>query len=1134
MTVITPNYGLKKPKYNEAADIEVLNENFDIIDEKLKEIEDKTGAPPTPKAQDIYTNDGISLEQFYQDSKTKLGKDLEARNEIIDIKLKLKEQTAINFINKTGIGFFDTFMDNTYIDLVNTTAAYNSTNKNVEFGTLTPYNVVTYEATITSELKVKYPNSAKKGDKLEGANEVLNIENIGSTFDVQDTTVITGNYSTQGNGGRKLVRLDNGNLVSATMITGTVLTIKLYKSTDNGITWALLYETLNSTASDVSLVAINNNVGLLFTNGLILSFYHINGFNGTVISSTGTLDSLNLIGNCSLAINESKTELHATWSGKNTTYPNSFNIRYCKGTINADGSVIWGSVLQVGFDNATGYDHTNPTIILDKNDKAHILHRYSANGSSYAIGEYSNAYTSKNWGSNVDANWGSTQIYFINGSAYPQSNPSAIYVPQSINGLTNGRIWVAWSGRDSVDSNGDNIRVSYSDDLGVTWSAMQKLTSGNSSQLYPSITANKNNEIFILWYGVTVLTPSNQQIRKIKYSIGSWGSIQDITNNTVSGKQLYYPSTLVDFNINFSNPLFIYQNGVTPSINFYGTWEDISHTKLTLQSPITKSINDTIQVIPIPQKLKMKNEIFDPFTNIDLNIYTNKRYMANVKQAVNNSKTVLIDKSDKPIYKGSKLWINNKENPIENLVGDLIQYDRQDTTIATGDYTTQGNGGRKLVRLDNGWLVAVYVKISTPSTIQYTVSKDNGVTWQNLCRVASTNHKDVCITTVGNMVYSLITMDGSPITYFKLDVINQSGDNPQVSVTSAIDTNQTSSGNCSLAINEAKTELHACWSSKNSTIPDSMNIRYSKGTINSDSTVTWGTVEYVDKYNTAGRNMNNPSIIVTSNNIPIIFFEFASSIDNQYSIGSRYRNPSSSNWEVRSVIATISKNQNSPSTIYVPPSINGLTNGRIWVTWYGTDGTDGTAYNIRVTYSDDLGVTWSTQQKLTTGNSYGQSFPSITANKNNEVFILWNGSLAGGESNRIRKIKWSNGVWGAIENTSGAAAAYNYPSTLVDFNINFSKPLFIYKKDTISINFYGTWEDFGGYTATLKDPVTLLANDKLSIIDMEVKQDGQALPLIAVDNEKFMYKSTNLNTDTSKIEILGSENKVESIVYVIA
>lgn len=53
--------------------------------------------------------------------------DIEARREILDIKLKLDELNVIEYLSKTGIGFFDLFEDSTNIDTANTTATLAST-----------------------------------------------------------------------------------------------------------------------------------------------------------------------------------------------------------------------------------------------------------------------------------------------------------------------------------------------------------------------------------------------------------------------------------------------------------------------------------------------------------------------------------------------------------------------------------------------------------------------------------------------------------------------------------------------------------------------------------------------------------------------------------------------------------------------------------------------------------------------------------------------------------------------------------------------------------------------------------------------------------------------------------------------
>lgn len=48
MATQTTNYGLKKPDYNSSADIGVINSNMDIIDAKMKEIDNKAGSGGAP------------------------------------------------------------------------------------------------------------------------------------------------------------------------------------------------------------------------------------------------------------------------------------------------------------------------------------------------------------------------------------------------------------------------------------------------------------------------------------------------------------------------------------------------------------------------------------------------------------------------------------------------------------------------------------------------------------------------------------------------------------------------------------------------------------------------------------------------------------------------------------------------------------------------------------------------------------------------------------------------------------------------------------------------------------------------------------------------------------------------------
>lgn len=367
---------------------------------------------------------------------------------------------------------------------------------------------------------------------------------------ITDATVVAQAYDTSGNGGRKLVRLDNGSLVSATK-NSTLFC--LYKSTD-GTNWNLLKSLAGYTnANDISIQTDGVNIFVLLgvNNGAL--FTAVYRADGTTIQNLSSIDSSQTaIGNVSLAINEAKTELHATWASKNSTYQNSFNIRYAKGTINADGTVTWGAVEQRTTANTSGQDNSNPSITVTSNGNIIIAHKFQLRMMTLV-------YNGTTWTDKI--------IYDI---GYQQDSPSAIFVPQSINGLANGRIWVAWHGTDATDTTVTNIHVAYSDDLGVTWAIMPKITSGNTYyHQQATITANKNNEVFIVWDG-TDATDVKKDIRQIKYSSGSWGSISVISQGTTGAK--LYASTLFDLSLNFSSPLFIYKDLQNAKVGFYGTW----------------------------------------------------------------------------------------------------------------------------------------------------------------------------------------------------------------------------------------------------------------------------------------------------------------------------------------------------------------------------------------------------------------------------------------------------------------------------------------------------------------------------------------------------------------------------------
>jgi len=81
-----------------------------------------TGIHVTSEKQTEWNKNTTDIITLQEQTGTLGANDAAARREIIDMKIKLDEMNVAEFLNKTGIGFFDIFEDTSYIDTVNTTA----------------------------------------------------------------------------------------------------------------------------------------------------------------------------------------------------------------------------------------------------------------------------------------------------------------------------------------------------------------------------------------------------------------------------------------------------------------------------------------------------------------------------------------------------------------------------------------------------------------------------------------------------------------------------------------------------------------------------------------------------------------------------------------------------------------------------------------------------------------------------------------------------------------------------------------------------------------------------------------------------------------------------------------------------
>lgn len=85
------------------------------------------GLHVTTEKQTEWNKNTTDIVLLQQQSGTLGANDSAVRREVIDIKLKLDEMNVVEYLNKTGIGFFDLFEDSSNIDAGSTTAVMAST-----------------------------------------------------------------------------------------------------------------------------------------------------------------------------------------------------------------------------------------------------------------------------------------------------------------------------------------------------------------------------------------------------------------------------------------------------------------------------------------------------------------------------------------------------------------------------------------------------------------------------------------------------------------------------------------------------------------------------------------------------------------------------------------------------------------------------------------------------------------------------------------------------------------------------------------------------------------------------------------------------------------------------------------------
>ncbi|MED1726213.1 Ig-like domain-containing protein [Brevibacillus parabrevis] len=874
------------------------------------------------------------------------------------------------------------------------------------------------------------------------------------------TTVVNAAYDTSGNGGRKLVKLSNGWLVAAVVDTtnGKVL---FYKSTDNGQSWAALCN--YSTVMSVSIASYGTKVYFVGRDSGNASVKYGNFDAATVANTTLTPTVIesgsNIAGNgVTLAINSIGTELHVAYSGTVSAYPNSYNIRYAKGTIDGSGNVTWGSVMQVTTVNTSGNDFKNPAVVVKDNGFPAIITGYAATGvGTYRIYAYS--FNGSSW----------SGVFIYDVTTYAQSNPCAV-----VDG--NGVIHVVWHGLESGSSY-QAIRYAKSSDGGATWSAMLKISFGNADRKNPVIAVDNSNKLTVLY------TYSTSEIRKNTSNDGvTWAYSTNDPAVTTSGSDPNIMSKESNKMIGW-----IYKDGAAGAVKFdsiiFNTSPTLSLTSLadnqTLTEGATYTLSGTVSDTDAGQALSVKYSIGGgPTQSIALGT-------SDGTTAKSFSKTLT--------YSAGRFWdgstdvsglLPSEASSIQIWVND----GSDDSAKATRSFTVVQEDGKMYVpvnvvnqaylvsqmappvRLSNGWLVGAIIDQST-GTIRTYKSTDNGKTWT------------VFVTNFGGNMTSVVTCgDGD---YFTVIYATASGtiamrryksDGTLVYNNGILDAAQTAVNSVTIGSAPDGSRLWWAASTKNSTYPNSYNIRAGSIPINADGTLgTPGAVSQVTTQNYSGFNAQNPSLVIRSNGLPALLFDWNGSGDGRIC----YNAYSGTAWStVTNGLATNVAYGASSKTIFMG---NGITtpNGKSHAVWHGVDGTDTVNNFVRYSNTSD-GITWlTTHKKLVVGTN-----PVITSDKNGKLTIHYED---GGYIKRIESTNEFTSYQGPFVVGAGTVPASFYDPT---FTTDFSVPPTFYQVSG-AVKYYGVLNlnKKPVVTLTTPDNQTLTENATLSVAGITLDGD---------------------------------------------
>lgn len=1108
------DYGILNSNENfihlKGGNLKQINKN---IDEHIDNIQKDIGL-----VEDTINNIRNNITDVEEDIKEISGNlsvnDEYVRDELIDLKLKLKEKELIDTINKTGIGFYDVFRDDSYINKDKTSAFYNSIDKNVRFS-LSDLPTVTAQGNYINETVIDIDQPLYVGDKVNDIS-ILDVE--GNMIDVErDFTSTKPIVSDAVNIITKYAPpqyLSNGWIVHTEFAKGDGISFRVSK--DFGLTWNQLCF-CSGNISGVSVTSRGTKIFVVVQDGTDVLNYTFDAL--TINKNLDMKESIEpfVIDYSQTLVDEGihliitpTNRLIATYTSKNAVSKgDGLKISYSDNL-----GKNWKSYQLIAEDNVNS-KRKKPWMIFKEDGMVSITY-----GSVATTGGRRPTSVTGMACENLEVDLKDIKSSVV----LETSNVNTIenldnMIMKIENGIHRNRLVCVWNSINSAYNLNNHVKLSYSDDSGETWSTPVDLTPSDQvpvSTTTPFVCQNDKGKVYIMW--------SNASLKSIRYT--ETESIDTFKENTdlITGTSSQTNPILMNSVFSGEIPFFIWRDTSTNSVKAYGKLKfKSSNFKIILEYPITVSLGERLILSRIV-RLNMLEQDFDKYNNINLSVYSNSN-RTTLSEDVIDSKDIITNTSSRELKLGDSVVINGRINTINDLTSSFADESMSSEIIRSVNITSNN---APPMYLKNKWIVTTSYD-TTKDKLIFMISKDLGLTWEKLTEwnVKKLNERsDFAVCSKDNVVYATI-QTGTGVLFTKFDV---STVNTTVNTISTINGNGTERG-ISMAISDGGVILVAFGINNNVYV-------YAVKSVNDG--VTWtnmagaagvDTISYMNQsYYPCGLSvtfdsLNNPCIVtskVYNNNNTCSLFTSV------YTGGKWVEtNKQISNFSNNFIIHPF-------NNINILCQKNGSNKGRIWASYYALESSN---HNICILYSDNNGETWGNATKLTKGTIYDQKNPTLSEDKDGNIYVVWQGKTVVRPDNyNLRMAMFNGSIWGDIVDLTHISSKNEHVSTPVACKnyYDFSIPLISYV-DNYKVNFLSKFNSTVGYNITLEHPITANSGDTMYVQDFTCKNGDKLLELVNIDKEKHSFQGKRQYTTITDIKIeTTEESTVTALAYSIS